>query len=346
MKKKLWLLLLPLAITFSYEKINAQDIHFSQFWMAPLLQNPSLAGALYDKQGILNYKNQWGSVASPYKTINASYDMTFFKKRNKQGFWGAGLNVFSDKAGDSEMGTLQANLNIAYHIKLDKKNTLGAGLMGGFAQRSISFGALQWGSQYDGNNFDSGLPTGEPQGSESITFIDGGAGIVWSFAKGEDYMTANDRIKINVGAAVFHLHEPRYSFYNRSERLHAKWVAHGNFLYGIRNTDLSIVPGFMYYRQESAQEILVGSLFRYIIRESAKYTGFISGSALSVGFHMRTEDAAIVSAFIEKGLYTFGICYDLNTSDLKTASDMRGGIEISLRYAAPGPFAARSSYKY
>jgi hypothetical protein len=55
---------------------KAQDLHFSQFFEAPLLRNPALAG-LYEGdirvQGV--YRNQWNSVSFPYQTgsFNAEY---------------------------------------------------------------------------------------------------------------------------------------------------------------------------------------------------------------------------------------------------------------------------------
>src|SRR2546423_15102737 len=50
-------------------KMHAQDTHFSQFFEAPLLRNPSLAGLFEGDirvQGV--YRNQWASVTTPYKT--------------------------------------------------------------------------------------------------------------------------------------------------------------------------------------------------------------------------------------------------------------------------------------
>src|ERR1017187_5667272 len=146
----------------------SQDVHFSQFYMAPLLQNPALAGANHDLQAIVNYKNQWGSVASPYKTFDFSFDMKLNSKKAKKGFLAAGINVLSDKAGDAQMGTTQANLSVAYHVLLDANNTLGGGLMGGIIQRSINYSNLQWTSQFTGTGFDNSLPSGEPTGANSL----------------------------------------------------------------------------------------------------------------------------------------------------------------------------------
>ena len=63
-----------------------QDIHFSQFTMTPLNLNPAQAGAEYDMRVIVNYKNQWGTVAAPYSTANIAYDMKLGKNNHKKSF--------------------------------------------------------------------------------------------------------------------------------------------------------------------------------------------------------------------------------------------------------------------
>jgi hypothetical protein len=80
MNRKLFFFLL----IFSISRLAAQDIHFSQFSMAPLIQNPAMAGAAYNMQGIVNYKEQWKSVETPFKTFNASFDMRLKKKIRSQ----------------------------------------------------------------------------------------------------------------------------------------------------------------------------------------------------------------------------------------------------------------------
>lgn len=339
------LLLIILMVSRFYFS-QSQDIHFSQFWMAPLLQNPSLAGAVNDMQAVLNYKDQWRSVASPYKTVNISFDMRLSNTNAKKGFWAAGINVFNDKAGDAKMGTTQGNLSFAYHVKLNKKSTLGCGLMGGFGQRSINFSSLQWGSQYDGSSFNAALPNNESAGSSSITYPEIGAGAVWAYKKGEAYITGNDQINANAGIAVFHANQPEYSFYGTGENLKMKIVAHANALYGIKNTNFSIVPGLFMAIQGSSKEILMGTMFRYTLKEASKITGYLKGSALSFGLHYRNKDALVMSGMLEMGQYAFGVSYDINVSGLKTVSNGKGGFEISLRFISPNPFTGKSNARF
>ena len=333
MKKNFFFLLI-----FSFCRLAAQDIHFSQFHRAPLVQNPAMAGAAYAMEGIFNYKEQWKSADAPFKTFNASFDMRLKNDESSSGFWAGGINLFSDKAGGSQLSTLQANLCIAYHVKLSSTGTLGAGITGGFAQRTINYSSLSWGNQFDGYNFNSSLPSGEDEQFNSLSYFDLGAGIAWTHDKGEKYMTGNNQVKAEAGLAAFHLNQPKYSFLNDGEKLEIKYTAHANVLIGINNSNFSVVPGLMFYKQGSAGELLAGSMFKYLLKANSQYTGYVTGSALSLGAHFRTKDAFIASMLLEMGSYSLGISYDLNTSGLKTASDGKGGLELSLRFVNPNPF--------
>ena len=54
--KKISILIFSLALSLA---INAQDIHFSQFYMAPLNLNPALTGVMNCQQRLAgNYRNR------------------------------------------------------------------------------------------------------------------------------------------------------------------------------------------------------------------------------------------------------------------------------------------------
>ncbi len=52
------------------------------------------------------------------------------------------------------------------------------------------------------------------------------------------------------------------------------------------------------------------------------------------GSWIRLGDALIPYVGLEYSSFRFGLTYDINISDLKTASQSRGGVEISLIYVA------------
>jgi type IX secretion system PorP/SprF family membrane protein len=172
MKTNLFSILLTGALCYFQVNIHAQDVHFSQMEFSPLTLNPGLAGANSPMQGVVNYRSQWNSVAIPYKTIAASFDARFNEdKRNKKGIIAGGINFFNDQSGDMKVNTTNVNLNLAYHLILDKTSTLGIGIYTGFGQRSIDPNAGRWGSQYDGTSYNSAISSGETFNSASFNYV-------------------------------------------------------------------------------------------------------------------------------------------------------------------------------
>ena len=93
---KTWSVLFLLAV----QSLSAQDIHLSHIHASPTILNPSLAGLFNgDIRSITNYRSQWESFTNGYRTMVTSADMKV-ARMGVYDFLGAGLQVYSDKAGD------------------------------------------------------------------------------------------------------------------------------------------------------------------------------------------------------------------------------------------------------
>ncbi|MBI4929598.1 MAG: PorP/SprF family type IX secretion system membrane protein [Bacteroidetes bacterium] len=336
------------ALLLSAFTVFGQDIHFSQYNLTPLVINPAQAGAYKNIEAIINYKSQWTSISpNAYKTAMLTGDMRLMQKKWKTSWLATGISIFSDKAGDGNMKTMQGNLSFGYHTQLNDKNTLGGALLAGFAQRSIDFSQLTWDEQYVNGTYNAANSSNEPVGNAKFGYPDFGLGILYQFNKGQMYSTANDMVIIHTGLALFHLNAPKYSYYDGSnEKLYTKIIGHADALIGIKNTNLSLVPGFLYMGQGPSGEILPGMYFRYMLREESKFTGYVKGASIMVGTHLRIKDAFIPSVQLEIAEYTLGISYDMNVSGLKSATSGKGGFEISLRYGNPNPFLYKSAASF
>src|SRR5215467_13253895 len=126
-------------VALSYARVCAQDLHFSQFFNAPLLRNPALAGIFtgdYRIQGV--YRDQWNSVTNAYRTgsLNAEYK---FHMGTGNDFMTTGLQAVFDKAGTVGLTTTQLLPALNYHKSLSDQKTmyLSFGLMGGLVRKSI-----------------------------------------------------------------------------------------------------------------------------------------------------------------------------------------------------------------
>ena len=321
-----------------------QDLHFSQFNQVPQLINPSLAGAFQgDFRGIMNYRDQWSSIA-PYKTYSLAIDGGLFKKKLTGKYLGAGLFIFQDIAGDSRLSTTQINLSLSSIIAVNKSHNISAGIQGGFSQRKLDAVGLQWGAQYDDNGYAAGIATGEADAFENYAFGDFSLGLSWNYGKSTTNISSNDHLSANAGIAMYHLNKPEQG--PGLDKLNREFVAHAELTIGLKGTRIAVVPAALYLQQGQLHEINVGGMVRYTIKEESKYTGFIKETALLLGGYYRVGDALIPTCMLEVANFALGISYDVNISSLAEASNGAGGLEISFRYITPNPFRYGKSSKH
>ncbi len=312
---------------------SAQDIHFSQLSQTPLLVNPAQAGLSHELQAVVNYKDQWRSVSdNPFKTFNVSADAAFM--HNKKGSHvGLGIDFFSDKAGDGAMKTTTGQLHLAGIIALNESSFLSVGLYGGFGQRSLSYDKLIWDNQYIGGQVDITAPSMEPSTFSNRSYMDIGSGLAWTYGTGNNTISSNDAWNVTVGFAVQHLNQPVYTYYGNTDmRLPMKIVAHGNGEIGIKNYSLVLEPGYVVMFQGGHHEINAGMLVKYWLQEASVYTGRKKPAAFVLGGYYRFADALNIVAAYEMYPMRLGFSYDVNLSNLTSASQARGGFEVSLRF--------------
>ncbi|MBN4049704.1 PorP/SprF family type IX secretion system membrane protein [Bacteroidales bacterium AH-315-N07] len=325
MRSKLYISFIFLfPFSFFLFPLNAQDIHFSQFNFSPLNLNPALTGLFdADYRFVGNHKNQWRSIniPAPYNTFSGSFDGNFFKSKLGKDFWGGGVVIFNDRAGDSELSTTQFNISTSYIRKLDdaSRQYLSFGIQNGIVQKSINYSNLKFDSQYDGSRFDPNLSNQESFMSDSRLYYDFSTGVSYLFKP-------KRRMMYNVGISFSHLTMPRQSFLgNKKIRLDPKITFHGNSLIKIRRK-MDLMPSFMVLKQGKFKEIVVGSFIRFLTDEK------IGSSALYLGGWYRVGDAIYyVMAFDFRNMKV-GISYDINISKLRVASQGRGGIEVAIIY--------------
>lgn len=327
---------LSIAILFfvSATAASAQDIHFSQFNETPQLLNPGATGVYSGYlRAIVNYKNQWTAMGNAFNTVAASFDMPLFDKNEKKAHLGAGINFFSDKAGDSKFGLTQANLCLAGILPVDKNGSkLSMGISIGEAQHKANLSALSWGNQYDGQGFNTALNSNETTPVNSFNYFDLGAGLYYEYSNGQVKFTRNETRKLAVGVSYYHLNRPTQKYFNVTEKLYGKLVVNALGTFDVKDSKISFLPSAIYFQQGKSSEITAGCAIKYRIRNDTKITGLMTESAIAVGIHYRYNDAVIPSVYFSTGDFYIGISYDVNVSSYKSATKSKGGAEISLRY--------------
>ncbi|MFN4253405.1 MAG: PorP/SprF family type IX secretion system membrane protein [Saprospiraceae bacterium] len=333
------ILSLSLVVLSATTTMQAQDIHFSQFYMSPLNLNPALTGVMNCNHRIVgNYRNQWASILkqNAYNTYSASYDQKVPVGRFD--YFGVGGTLWGDKAGSSEFATLQARLSGSYSKKMGgyrrKAHYLVLGADAGVSQRSINSAALQWPSQHDGNGgFNGNLP-GEIIDDPNFMFLDLSAGLLWFSVLDEDR-------NFYFGGAFNHLNRANQSFGDKETiPLYSKFTFHagGEFMVGQK---VGMVPGIVSFIQGPSFQVNFGNSFKFLLGNSRRYyQAFQLGAWARISNKLekgKLMDAFILSTRFDYEQFTIGFSYDINTSSLFPATNGNGAFEFSLVYKICGP---------
>lgn len=297
---------------------SAQDIHWSQFNNNQIFQNPGNAGNFKgDYRFILNYRDQWRSVTTPFSTLSFSADSRLVKN-NKVGI---GALFFNDVAGDGKFRTVEFQTNFAYLIKLttDSVHTLRPGINIGINHRQVNWDQFSFDNQYNGIAYNAALPTFENYQNQKNTNLSIGLGAVYEYF-------LNDHKKLTGGIGFYNLNRPNQGFFGEKVKRDIRTSLFIKGTYPI-NFDWDLIPSISFQIQGKYKEFIIGSSIKYtLIDRLGQY------KAVYLGAWFRNKDAGYLSVGIDYQSWFLGLSYDINISKLIPASNLRGGIEVAARY--------------
>ena len=320
--KKYAKLLIIIVLSGVGEWASAQDLHFSQFYNAPLNLSPALAGVFSGDQRFgANYRQQWSSVPVPYMTLSGYYDQKIYLPQLRTGLLGGGVVFNYDRAGDGNLSWAQLGLNGAYVQQIAEKHYLSAGFEAMAGQRAFDPQKLYFDDQYNGDTFNPNQASDESFPRTSTTFIDLTAGLNWYFQNDEN------RTRLYGGFSFAHLNQPKVGFFNDSSvklpmqtRFYGMTVIHASEKWDAIFNGLWQIEG-------PSHEGIFGVGARYHLLTTGG-----NDTALQLGISRRLEDAWVAHVELFYGAWHAGLSYDINTSSFQTATNRNGGPELSLRY--------------
>ncbi len=302
----------------------AQDIHFSQFYETSVLRNPALTGIFTEdfKAGVA-YRNQWNSLGNPYQTMAASAESRFALGREGVDYLTISAMFYTDKAGRAALKTTGVYPSINYNKSMsDPHNSfLSMGFTAGYLQRSFDPSKLTFDNMYQGGIVVPSAGAGETLPMNKLSYFDLGAGVSFNSGIGED-----NRVVYFLGLSAFHFTQPRATFAEEGEimNLATRW----NASLGVHTT-FSDVWSLQAHANVALQgkyrETMVGGLLRWCRTDPGNVKDF----ALSGGLFYRMNDALVPTLKLEWTKFSFGMSYDVNNSDLRAATKMRGGFELT-----------------
>lgn len=327
--KKLGVIFILLA---GLTQLKGQDVHFSQFLYSPFTINPALTGNFDGRYRFgFNYKQQWRSISAPFRTTALwadSREIMNIKSTN------AGIHFYYDMAGTSQYNTLSLSIPLSYCIELGqkKKHSVNIGVQPSYQYQSLNTDKLTSDSQWNGNKFDPDAPINENFEYTDRHSFDLGIGAAYNLKKGKWDLTA--------GIGVYNLIESEGSFTQGSGgKIPRRYNIHAGAKIDL-NEKWFLTPGIIYSRQAKFNEIVFGSEFNYVLNNNPyRYR------VIFLGLWDRGVDAGITNIGMYYNNWRVAMGYDVNYSPLKTASDYRGGWELSIIYILRDVLPKRINFK-
>ncbi|MGN6495037.1 MAG: PorP/SprF family type IX secretion system membrane protein [Agriterribacter sp.] len=318
MKKILPLLTMLTVCVFSY----AQDPHFSQFFSSPLTLNPAYTGKFDGTFRVAgNYRNQWPTINNAYTTATASVDFNILQNSIPEfDTWGIGVMGMNDQSGNKILNNNFISLSTAYHKALDENgyHTVTVGFQGTYAAKRLDISKADFEDELTALGF-----TGVTQevfnnnNNVAINYFDVNAGLLYSGSTNGDN-------NFYLGVSSYHVNRPKESFIGGKFFLNPRVTIDGGG-YAPIGRITTFHGSFIHQRQAGATETVLGGALDFALNEDGDYP-----ANLYAGLWYRFGDAFIPYVGIEFAGLRIGYSYDVNNSSLNTASNSRGGNEISL----------------
>ena len=303
--------------------LSAQDPHFSQFFSSPLTLNPAFTGKFFGAYRISgNYRNQWPTFNNAFTTTTASIDFQILKNKIiAADTWGVGVMGYSDNSANGAIKFNYASFSTAYHKGLDEDglHQIGAGFQVTYANTIVNTNLLTFEDQLTTGGF-TGV-TSEVFSSSTLNsnYIDVNAGLLYNGS-------TNDRNNFYFGLSMYHINRPNQKFIGAEYFLTPRTNFHAGGYFAIGETTTMHLSALQMFQGGFSETMVGGAVQLNTNPNDSKST------SLYVGTWMRFNDAIIPYIGVEFGDYRLGASYDYNSSLIRTATQNRGGIEISLIY--------------
>ncbi len=302
---------------------HGQDPNFSQFFASPLTLNPALTGKFDGEYRVAgNYRNQWPTINNAFTTFTVSFDAGILKTKIPEfDQFGIGIMAFADKSGN---GVLQNNawaLSTAYHKSLDENgwNQIGLGFQGSFVNKRLDITRLTFEDQLTSNGFTGVTSEIFNQNQLDVKYFDMNMGALYNG-------TTNGANNLYFGASLYHINRPKESFQGGNYFLEPRLTLQAGGMVPLSQFN-AIHFSALHSRQAKATNTQFGGAYMLTVNQDES-----SPTNLYLGTWYRWGDAFIPYVGLEYGNFQIGSSYDVNTSSLKPASNMRGGVEFSIIY--------------
>lgn len=334
-------LVFALALLFT-SNVSGQDLHFTQFHLAPMNLNPALTGAYLGSYRIGGlYRDQYRSVsydgeavqsAKPFQTVTIFADSPIIGGFRKQDWIGIGGNFYFDQAGGASLRNIGQLLSAAYHLGIGKqaKSVFTLGAQFGAVQRrfdksaGVTPFALETGL---GAGQDPLLQTLQPdQNANNQNLIPGmythwnvGAMLTSQLSKKAD---------MRAGVSVAHFLRPGQSISGgpAQDRRNVRTTGFLTF-YSDIGQKFTFIPSVLFQNSGNTSQLAIQTRGALLINEAKEIS-------LTGGLGFRVVNAADLQVMLGMDYKDIrvGLAYDINLASFNPATNGSSGFELGVTY--------------
>ncbi len=270
-----------------------------------------------------NYRHQGDKVTNPYSTYVADYDMPIYYFNRIGSF---GFMAMSDRTACNTLNTNSLQLSTAHFVRVAQKSYLHMGFGFTLVNKETSTGDLSFPNQFDNTSgqFNPLLPDNENFNKYSVWYLDLSWGFMWT--------RISDKLKTQLGVAMFHYNKPNLDFFGNNEKLDVRFQTHFYSQIALCE-NVYAKPKVIYTLQSKASELLIGTdIGLNVVSSDLKdiYAGVFSRA----GFK-RNSDAIIVNAGFNFSHLNINFSYDYSLIFNSTMYNNETTFEVSLIYILP-----------
>jgi type IX secretion system PorP/SprF family membrane protein len=320
--------ILTFIFLFSFVATKAQDFAFSQFYEMPMLRNPALSGIFNGDIHISTaYRNQWGSISVPYVTSALGMEYKLPAGLQSNSYVTLGLQLAYDQAGDLALKRTQVLPVATYHQSLSANSDtyLSGSIMAGKVMSRFDPSKAMTDDQFVNGAYSPSNVSSQFFSNTSSSYTDLSCGLVLSSTFGEES-------HYYIGAALFHVNSPRTNYFpgGTDVALAPKIVLNAGLSTPVSERD-QVIAYVDYYSQAGNKQLFGGLLYESTLR-AFETEDDNDNIKVSAGMFYRWNDALIPAIKLQMRKLMIGASYDINVSQLRTASQLRGGLEFTLSF--------------
>jgi len=293
-------------------QLIGQNIHSSQNYFHPMLSEPTATGDI--KNGNIrlgtSFRNQAFTVTpNSYRTYFAYVDFKFESIKINDDNIGLGLIIINDQAGNGKLTNNKIGLNLAYHFHFDSfLSGISIGSRLGFVSRYFgNFNGLKFEEDLVGNGFSENVKNAKNN------YTDLGFGTVFRFK-----LNFESELKLGVGINSIALGKTKDKEILAYGKQYTFFVKADYPIY----ENIRLLPSVYYIQSSENKNLQIQSLILY----------HMDISTLKIGIGYRYKDAIQALLGIKIKSLDIGLAYDINISELNSASGLASGLELGFKY--------------